>query len=195
MGVSRRFRHLPGGRRALAAAGLAVAAAGALAACDPGGLSTATVSYTTDRTATAELNRRHTSVSRLSCTARDGDGGRAHTPGRQQPSASRVTVVTVDCRGRTGDGREITVTGKVTRAVDGVCVRGDLTAKAGGRTVFHVDGLGDCDAATGPGGRPPATREPAHRPSHRQPAPVVTVTVTRTLWCGTDPACGPVRGK
>ncbi len=185
MGVSRWVRQLPRGRRVMAAAGLVALAAGGVVACDPGGLSTASVSYTTDRTATAELNRRHTSVRWLSCTAHYDDGGGTSTSGKPTPSASRATVVSVDCQGETKDGRKITVTGKVTRAVSGACVRGNLTAKVGGRVVFHVSGLGDCDATTGPTYRPPGT--------HGQPGP--TVTVTRTIWCQGDPTCWPVQGK
>lgn len=174
----------------MAVAGFAVVAAGGAAACDPGGLDSAVVAYTTDRTATAELNRQHVSVRWLSCTA-DYGGGRGRTPGTATPSASRTTAASVDCRGQTGDGRKITVTGKVTRAVDGACVRGDLTAKAGGKVWFHVDGLGDCDATTGPTHRPPVIS----RPTRDQPGPAVTVTVTRTIWCQGDPTCRPVEGK
>ncbi|MGV9252566.1 hypothetical protein [Streptomyces sp. NPDC003697] len=173
------------GRRVMAAAGLAAVVVGTAVACDPGGLGTAAVAYTTDRTATAELDRRNVSVRWLTCTAAYGGDGSA--PGTRAPSASRTSVASVDCQGRTTDGRRITVTGEVTRAVDGACVRGDLTATVGGRTLFHVDGLGDCSATAGPAGGPPATRG--------QPGPTVTVTVTRTLWCGSDPACRPVEGK
>lgn len=174
----------------MAGAVLVAGAVGGAVACDPGGLSTASVAYTTDRTATAELNRQHASVRWLTCTG-DYGGGRAYTPGRSAPSASETTVVTVDCRGETKDGRRITVTGRVTRAVDGACVRGDLTAKVGGKVRFHVRGLGDCDATTGPTYRPPVT----YRPTHGQPGPTVTVTVTRTIWCQGDPTCWPVQGK
>ncbi len=65
-------------------------------------------------------------------------------------------------------------------------MRGDLTAKVGGKVWFHVDGLGDCNATTGPTYRPP---------THGQPGPTVTVTVTRTIWCKGDPTCWPVEGK
>ncbi len=174
----------------MAGAVLVVSAVGGAVACDPGGLSTASVAYTTDRTATAELNRRHASVRWLTCTGNYG-GDKAYTPGRPTPSASATTVVTVDCQGETKDGRKITVTGKVTRAVDGACVRGDLTAEVGGKEWFHVSGLGNCDATTGPTYRPPVT----HRPTNGQPGPTVTVTVTRTVWCQGDPTCWPVQGK
>ncbi|WP_199880880.1 hypothetical protein [Streptomyces kebangsaanensis] len=190
MGALRRIPYLPRGRRVLAGAVLAVGAVGGAVACDPGGLSTASAAYTTDRTATDELNRRHASVRWLTCTG-DYGGGRTYTPGKPTPSASETTVVTVDCRGETKDGRRITVTGRVTRAVDGACVRGDLTAKVGGKVWFHVNGLGDCDATTGPTYRPPVT----YRPTHGQPGPVVTATVTRTIWCPDDPVCRPVQGK
>jgi hypothetical protein len=175
----------------MAGAVLVAGTVGGVVACDPGGLNAASVAYTTDRTATAELNRQHASVRRLSCTGDYGGGNRAYTPGRSMPSASETAVVSVDCQGETKDGRKITVTGRVTRAVDGACVRGDLTAEVGGKTWFHVSGLGDCDATTGPAYRPPVT----HRPTHGQPGPTVTVTVTRTIWCQSDPACRPVQGK
>ena len=70
--------------------------------------------------------------------------------GKAAPSASETTVADVDCQGQTKDRREITVTGKVTRAVSGACVRGDLTAKVGGKQWFHVSGLGNCKATPSP---------------------------------------------
>ncbi|MEU0333058.1 hypothetical protein [Streptomyces sp. NPDC006193] len=177
------FEGLRSGPRALAAAGLVVVAAGAVAACDPGGLGSATVAYTTDRTATAALERRSVDVNWLTCTGRSGDDGRSGSP-----SPAESAVVSVDCRGETRDGRDISVTGRVTRAVDGACVRGDLTAKVGGRQVFHVSGLGDCDATPAPTYRPPAGGGGGAEPT-------VTVTVTRTIWCQDNPACRPVHGK
>lgn len=101
-------------------------------------------------------------------------------------SASEKTVATVDCDGETENGKEITVTGKITHAVDGACVRGDITAKVDGKQVFRVDGLGDCDATS-----PPAVGEP----TNRGPRPTVTVTVTTTVWCDQYPSCRPVEGK
>ncbi|MEU2924689.1 hypothetical protein ABZ636_06445 [Streptomyces sp. NPDC007251] len=169
--------------RVVAAGGVVLAAGAALVACQPGDLSTTSAAYTTDTTATAKLKRQHVDVSWLTCTGNYGGGSAKRTP-----SPSESTVVSVDCRGETKDGRKITVTGKVTRAVDGACVRGDLTAKVGGRQVFHVDGLGDCDATTGPTYKPPTYQPGGGRPT-------VTVTVTRTLWCKGDPTCWPVQGK
>jgi hypothetical protein len=169
MGVSR-------WTRGVVVVGLAAVAVGGVVACDPGGLSAATVAYTTDRTATAELERRHADVRWLNCTAAYGGDGSA------TPSASEDTVATVDCEGETDDGKDITVTGRVTRAVSGSCVRGDLVAKAGGKEVFHVSGLGRCDAT-------PSAVEPPR--GGGQPGPTVTVTVTRTVWCTGDPQCRP----
>lgn len=187
MGVFRWIRPRPRGARVTAVAGLAVLAVGGAVACEPGGLNTATVAYTTDRTATARLEREHVDVSWLSCTG--GDGGTA--TGRS-PSSTASTIISVDCRGRTKDGKDITVKGRVTKAVDGACVRGDLLATVDGRERFHVNGLGDCAATPGPAYAPPATYRP---PSVPRPAPTVTVTVTRTLWCQADPSCRPVAGK
>jgi hypothetical protein len=160
----------------VAVAGLAVVAVGSVVACEPGGLNTATVAYTTDQTVTAELERQKADVRWLNCTASYDD--------KVTPSASENTVAEVDCKGETDDGKDITVTGKVTRAVSGACVRGNLTAKIDGKQWFHVEGLGDCDAKTTP---------PVNNPG--QPGPTVTVTVTQTIWCERYPTCRPVQGK
>ncbi|WP_228753962.1 hypothetical protein [Streptomyces solaniscabiei] len=186
MGALRRIWRIPnivsipgarGGRRVVPVAVGAVVAVGGLVACDPGGLSSASVAYTTDQTVTRELDRRDAGVRWLTCTASfEGDGATA--------SAGEETVASVDCEGKTDDGQDITVHGKVTRVVNGACVRGDLTAEVGGKEWFHVKGLGNCDARTSP---------PANRPTQDRPGP--TVTVTRTIWCPDDPHCRPVEGK
>jgi hypothetical protein len=171
-----------------AAVGLAVLGVGGAVACDPGALNSASVAYTTDQTATKELERQKVAVQWLSCTANYGNN-KASTPGRTAPSASETTVADVDCQGQTKDGREITVTGKVTRAVDGACVRGDLTAKVGGKQWFHVTGLGNCNATPSP-----ILNNPTNG-NGQQPGATVTVTVTKTIWCKGDPQCWPVQGK
>ncbi|MER5542892.1 hypothetical protein AB5L52_29630 [Streptomyces sp. CG4] len=181
LGWIRRGRR---GARVVAVAGLVVVGAGAVVACQPGGLGSATAAYTTQTTSTAALKRQHVDVSWLTCTGDYGGGSAAGGT----PSPTETTVVSVDCQGRTRDGRKITVTGKVTKAVDGACVRGDLTAKVGGRQVFHVDGLGDCAATPGPTYTPPTSHPGGGRPT-------VTVTVTETVWCKGDPTCWPAAGK
>ncbi|MFF9360922.1 hypothetical protein [Streptomyces griseoluteus] len=170
------------GIRVLAAGGLVALVVGTVTACEPGELGAASVAYTTDSTATDALKKRDVDVSWLTCTGRQDGGSSAGG------SPSESAVVTVDCQGKTKDGRDITVTGRVTRAVSGACVRGNLVARVGGRQVFRVSGLGNCDAA--PVYHPPATYRPPG-----QPRPTVTVTVTRTLWCENDPSCRPVQGK
>jgi hypothetical protein len=187
MGATRHIRRRPRARRAAAAALFAAAAVGGAVACDPGGLSSAAVAYTTDQTATKELEHRKVDVQWLSCTANYGDN-KAATHGGSAPSASETTVADVDCQGQTKDHRDITVSGRVTRAVDGACVRGDLTAKVGGRTWFHVSGLGNCNATPSP-----IVNNPTG--GGNQPGPTVTVTVTKTIWCKGDPQCWPVQGK
>ncbi|MEV5429067.1 hypothetical protein [Streptomyces sp. NPDC052701] len=167
----------------MAAAGVAAVVVGGLAACEPGGLSSASVAYTTDQTVTRELERQKADVRWLSCTASYGDDG----DGGDASSAGEDTVATVDCRGETDDGKEITVDGKVTHAVDGACVRGELTAKVDGKVWFDVKGLGDCDATS-----PPSVGDD---PTYRRPGPTATVTVTTTVWCQQYPKCEPVRGK
>ncbi len=163
-------------------AGGAVLAVGGLVACEPGGLSSAAVAYTTDETVTEELERRKAGVRWLNCTASFGneDGGGASSSPRER------TVATVDCEGETDDGKDITVTGRVTHAVNGACVRGNITAKVDGRQRFRVDGLGDCDAAS-----PSRVGQPGGDGAR----PTVTVTVTTTVWCEQYPSCRPVEGK
>ncbi|MEU3031043.1 hypothetical protein ACPCBC_30995 [Streptomyces incarnatus] len=166
--------------RAVAVAGIVGAVCAGVVGCQPDVLGAAGVAYTTQTVASARLEQADVDVSWLNCV---GDPGAAATvaPGRS-------AVVSVDCQGETGDRGRITVNGEVTRAVDGACVRGDLRARVGGKQVFHVSGLGDCSAAPGPTYRPPG-----YPPVGAQPA--VTVTVTRTLWCRSDPNCLPVAGK
>ncbi|WP_406009003.1 hypothetical protein OG440_24965 [Streptomyces sp. NBC_00637] len=157
MGASRRIWLLP----------LAAVAAVGTAACEPGGLSSMSVAYTTDEAATAEIQRRDVDVRWLTCTARYKDQEKAGT------------VAAVDCRGETADGRDITVEGQVTRAVDGACVRGDLTAVVGKKQLFRVSGLGDCKSATPSPVQPSGSDRPGGRPT-------VTVTVTVTETVGRD---------
>lgn len=175
MGAMRLNWRGPRARHMAAVTGLAVLAVGGAVACEPTGMSSATVAYTTDRTVTKELEREHAGVRWLNCNASYGDHG-------VTPSGTN-TVATVDCDGQTDDGKKITVHGRVTRAVSGACIRGNITAKIDGKQWFRVDGLGDCDATTAPG------------PTNGQPGPTVTVTVTRTMWCKGDPQCWPVEGK
>ncbi|MGM9386723.1 hypothetical protein [Streptomyces antibioticus] len=162
---------------------LAALAVGGLTACEPGGLSTMSVAYTTDEAATAEIERRDVDVRWLTCTGKyDGDAGTER-------------IAAVDCTGETGDGRDITVTGKVTRAVNGACVRGDLRADVGKKQIFRVSGLGDCASATPLPVDPPDTGGSGGSGGSGA-RPTVTVTVTETVWCRSGTAgCGPVEGK
>ncbi|MFF3907004.1 hypothetical protein ACFYZJ_13635 [Streptomyces sp. NPDC001848] len=189
MGALRRIGRRRALRRLAAVTGLSVVAVGGAVACRPDDLSAASVAYTTDQTATKELQRQHVKVRWLSCSG-DYGSGRTGTsgPSGAAPSASETAVVTVDCKGQTDDGKDITVKGRVTRAVDGRCVRGDLRATVGDKELFRVSGLGNCE-----GGTPsPPARYPT---GPGGPGPTVTVTVTRTIWCQGDPTCWPVQGK
>jgi hypothetical protein len=194
MGALRRSWHRPRGRRrVVAAAGLVVAVVGGVVACDPGGLSSATVAFTTDQTVTKELERRDVDVQRLTCTASvNGGSGNKASGGGSSPSPRESAVARVDCKGETRGGKDITVTGRVTRAVDGRCVRGDLIAEIAGKQWFRVSGLGNCDAPSAPTRLPHATWRP---PDKGRPAPTVTVTVTKTVYCQENPNCWPVEGK
>src|SRR5690606_1157540 len=120
-------------RRHALAIGLPAAAMAGVTACEGGaGIGSAAVAFTTDQAATDELNQRKTSVRWLTCTASFGDRKGA------TPSANENSVATVDCQGETQDGKEITVTGRITHAVNGACVRGNVTAKVDGKQVFRV---------------------------------------------------------
>ncbi|MGP9020904.1 hypothetical protein ACT1U9_21225 [Streptomyces sp. BR1] len=175
MGARRYLRVPLRHRRALAALGVVAVAGTAAAACDPvGGMSSATVSITTDKTATDKLKQDGVNVSWLSCTAKVSG---TSTSTRKPSPSSTHSVATVDCRGRTKDNKAITVTGKVTQVVDDRCVRGDLTAKVGDRTVFKATVLGNCNApAPTTSSHPRPTGKPG---SH--PTATVTVTVTETF--------------
>lgn len=163
-------------RRAGAAAVLVALGVAGATACDPAGLNSASVAYTTDQTVTKELERQKASVRWLTCQASYGT--------RATPTATENAVATVDCTGQTTDGKDIEVDGRITRVVNGRCVRGELTAKVGGKEWFRVNGLGDCDA----------TPEP-NVPGGNGGGATATVTVTQTVWCDRYPDCRPVQGK
>lgn len=179
MGTSRAWGR-PAARRFPAVLCLAAAAVTGLAACEPGdgigALNTASVALTTDRTATRALEHEGVRVRWLTCTAAlDGNGTEAAGTRSGSPAAVRRTAH-VDCDGRTREGRTITLAGQVTQAVEGRCVRGDMTAKAAGRTVFRATLLGNCAA-------PATSRPPAGAPGQGV-RPTVTVTVTVTAQPG-----------
>ncbi|NGO11829.1 hypothetical protein G5C60_30575 [Streptomyces sp. HC44] len=168
-------------------------------ACEPGdGINSAAVAITTDQVGTRELERQGVDVQWVSCTASYGESATAGN------SPSARSVATVDCVGEDKDGRDITIKGKVTQEVDGKCVRGDLTARVGGKEWFRVDVLGNCDAAeptTGPstptppdddhGTTPPVDHNTT--PPHEQPGATVTVTTTVTEY--PHPTCSCHQGK
>jgi len=176
MGTSRAWGRRTA-RRFPAALCLATAAVTGLAACEPvdgiGALNTAAVAVTTDRTATRALEHEGVQVAWLTCTASLEGGGATRSTG---PSASARRVAEVHCDGETKSGGDIALDGKVTHAVEGRCVRGDMTAKTGGRAVFRATLLGDCTA-------PATTAPPAGAPG-RGNGPTATVTVTVTAYPG-----------
>ncbi|MFI6056600.1 hypothetical protein [Streptomyces sp. NPDC051286] len=154
--------------------GAAVAGA---AACEPiDGLNSASVALTTDRAGTAALERKGVDVQWLNCTAEVEGGGR--TPSSASRSASVRQVAHVDCRGRNRGGKDITLAGKVTKEVSGLCVRGDLTGKVGGRTVLRADVLGNCHATPSTGGMTPPAGGGNGGGGRVRPTVTVTVTVT-----------------
>ncbi|MEU0833084.1 hypothetical protein [Streptomyces sp. NPDC005969] len=160
---------------ALCLVGAAVAGA---VACEPiDGLNSASVALTTDRTGTGALERKGVDVQWLNCTAEVEGAGK--TPSPTSRSASGRQVAHADCRGRTADGKDITLAGKVTKEVSGLCVRGDFTGKVGGKTVLRADVLGNCHAAPSTGGVTPPTGDGKGGGGGRA-RPTVTVTVTVT---------------
>ncbi|MES5821196.1 hypothetical protein [Streptomyces sp. RG80] len=176
MGALRRiWRHR--GRRVFAVAALVGTAVGGAVACDPAGLNSASVAYTTDQTVTRELERQKADVQWMTCQASYGN--------RPTPTATENAVAEVTCTGETTDGKDIDVDGKITRVVNGQCVRGELTAKIDGKRWFQVNGLGNCNASP----------EPNNPGGNGQPGATVTVTVTETIWCDKYPDCRPVQGK
>ncbi|MFE7789595.1 hypothetical protein [Streptomyces sp. NPDC057460] len=170
-----RTRRIPA---VLCLVGAAVAGA---VACEPiDGLNSASVALTTDRTGTGALERKGVDVRWLNCTAEvEGGGATRSSP---SPSASVRQVAQVDCRGRTVGGKDITLAGKVTKEVNGACVRGDLTGRVSDRTVLRADALGNCDAAPSTGGVTPPTGGGAGGSGGggggARPTATVTVTVT-----------------
>lgn len=143
-----------------------------MVACEPvGGLNSVSIAVTTDRTATSALESDGVQVQWLNCTADTGAGPTAGA----SPAASARRIADVDCTGRTKDGKDIRVNGTVTQELDGQCVRGDLTAKAGGKVVFRAAVLGNCNAAPSTG----AVNPPLGGGSGTA-RPTVTVTVTVT---------------
>ncbi|MGC5568564.1 hypothetical protein ACPYPG_37755 [Streptomyces sp. FR-108] len=176
MGALRRIRH-----RGPAIALAAVSAVFALVACEPGdGLNTAAVAITTDQKGTSELEKRGVDVQWLTCTSSYGDKAAS------TPSASVHNVASVDCTGETKDGQDISIKGQVTQEVNGTCVRGDLTATVGGKQVFRVNVLGNCQAET-----PPVDNRTTPPPDQ----PGATVTVTRTVTVYPNPSCSCISGK
>ncbi|OEJ26946.1 hypothetical protein BGM19_13975 [Streptomyces agglomeratus] len=182
--------------RTAAAIGLGAAAVVGISACEPGtgGPSPVAVAMTTDRTGTRALEHQGVAVRWMSCTAKAGEGARA-TDGTR-PAATATTgrrIVSVTCEGETGDGQEIRVDGKVTDERDGRCVRGDLTARVGDRTVFQADVLGDCHAT--PTATPTRTGGSQASPVTHRPAATATVTVTTTVTAEPAPAPDPGPGR
>lgn len=180
MGTSRAWRSRRN-RRFPAAICLAGAVVAGLAACGPvDGLNTASIAVTTDRTGTRALEHEGVDVRWLTCTARTGDGGGAASASRAgAPTATTRRVADVDCNGRTRSGEDITLSGKVDREVEGRCVRGDMTAKEDGKTVFRASLLGNCDA---PPATPAAGSGGGGSTGGGGARPTVTVTVTVTEY-------------
>ncbi|MEV1019130.1 hypothetical protein [Streptomyces sp. NPDC050264] len=205
--------------RVLAVAGIVAAAVAGAVACQPtdGELNVTTVSVTTEKQATEELNRQHADVAWISCkgTYTDGSG----TPGSSSPSE-----VTVDCDGKTKDGKDITIKGWVYGVVPDKCVRGNLIARVDDKVWFHLQVLGNCaasDTATPtytpeeppkdeppneepPNEEPPKEEPPQdeptehepteHEPPQDEPQPGPTQTVTETVTVP-EPDCSCPQDK
>ncbi|MGD6745567.1 hypothetical protein ACOKM3_27505 [Streptomyces sp. BH106] len=151
-------------------------------ACQPieGDLNVSTVAITTDQTATDELNRQNAKVAWLSCNG---------TYSSSSPSGSATSgEVKVECRGKTKDGKDITVEGWVYGVVSGKCVRGKTIGRIDNKVWFSVGVLGNCAAndATSP---PQESQQPApsEDPTPQEPAPGATNTVTETVTVTAPP--------
>ncbi len=177
------FRWLRG-RRLLwgtGVVGIVGVGVGALVGCEPtaGGLSAINVSVTTDQLATRALERNNVTVQWLACSGQVEGTGKT-----SKGSPPPVTAVGVDCQGRSGDGKKIIVYGRVTGISGDSCVRGNLTAKVGGRTVFTSTVLGSCAGGGGPTSAPSGTAsgpdQPAPRPSR-----------THRPWPTSSDSCAP----
>ncbi len=136
-------------RYAAGAAALTGVAVVALVGCDPaGGLDSVTVAVTTQRQAARALDREGAPTAWLNCRAKAENGGKDPASGTTEP----VTIVGVDCEGQTDKGKKVIVFGTVTGITGQACVRGLLTAKVDGRTVFTASVLGDCSRTGADGG-------------------------------------------
>ncbi|MFJ8827118.1 hypothetical protein ACIREE_35785 [Streptomyces sp. NPDC102467] len=156
-----------------------------------------TVSVTTEKQATEELNRQHADVAWLSCKSTASGSGTS--------AGSSPTEVTVDCQGKTKDGKDITIKGWVYGVVPDKCVRGNTIAHVDNQVWFHLQVLGNCaasDTATPgytpeeptheeptheeppqdepPQDEPPQDEPTQHEPTNEEPQPGVTETVTAT---------------
>ncbi|MER5357917.1 hypothetical protein [Streptomyces sp. NPDC002785] len=136
-------------------------------------MNSASIAVTTDRAGTSALERNGVDVRWLNCTA-DIEGSQVVGA---SPSASAHHTAVVDCTGKAGNGKDITITGKVTQELDGQCVRGDLTAKTGGKVVFRADALGSCNTAPSTVG---ANVPRGGSSGGARPTVTVTVTVTES---------------
>ncbi|MET9499519.1 hypothetical protein [Streptomyces sp. NPDC006552] len=187
--------------RALAVGGAVAALAAGAVACRPvdGRLDTVTVAATTDAQATRELDRIHADVAWLSCVATYSG---ASTASSRPSSRTAPGEVNVDCHGRTRNGKDITVKGRVHGVVSGKCVRGTLTARVDKKVRFRLQVLGNCAATPTTTYTPdgPTPHESGHRspaaPAHHTPRPGATQTVTRTVTVhAPEPNCSCFQGK
>ncbi|MEU7045442.1 hypothetical protein AB0A77_30905 [Streptomyces varsoviensis] len=136
------------------------------------------MSVTTDQLATRALERNNVPVQWLACSGQVEGTGK-----KDKGSPPPVTAVGVDCQGQTKDGKKIIVYGRVTGISGDSCVRGNLTAKVGGKTVFTATVLGSCDGdgdgeSPGPSSGGGRTDAPApHQPTQsHQPWPSASDT-------------------
>ncbi|MCX4832651.1 hypothetical protein OG785_24210 [Streptomyces sp. NBC_00006] len=151
-------------------------------ACQPieGDLNVSTVAITTDQTATDELNRQNANVAWLSCNG---------TFSSSSPSGSATSgEVKVECRGKTKDGKDITVEGWVYGVVSGKCVRGKVIGRIDNKVWFSVGVLGNC-AASDSTSPPQDSQQPApsEDPKPQEPQPGATGTITETVTVTAPP--------
>ncbi|MEU8823372.1 hypothetical protein [Streptomyces sp. NPDC048636] len=142
-------RHRRG--RQLLAVAVSVAAVVAVTGCDPedNGVSSIVVAVTTDKVASRALEKGDVDVRWLTCNA-EMKGGRtagasASGDANRERDEGAETDASVDCRGETGNDKDIRVNGRVTFVRKNHCVRGHLTASVDGHRAFEARVIGECE--------------------------------------------------
>ncbi|MFH8979799.1 hypothetical protein [Streptomyces varsoviensis] len=145
------------------------------------------MSVTTDQLATRALERNNVPVQWLACSGQVEGTGK-----KDKGSPPPVTAVGVDCQGQTKDGKKIIVYGRVTGISGDSCVRGNLTAKVGGKTVFTATVLGSCDGDGDSDGESPG---PSSGGGHTDAPAPHQPTQSPQPWPSASDTCSPKQSE